>query len=513
LTFSPATLPWFARHELSLHWRDWLSMMTAGKSRRRRTLITISVVVAIGAHWLAASVLSPWIDNGAVPDKATFVFVFGSLLLAFSLMLSQAMESVTRAYYARSDLDLILSSPISPRKLFAVRTSAVAVSITVMPCLFAGPFINVLIARDGLHWLAAYGVIVSLGAFATALGVLITILLFRMAGAKKTRLASQILAAVIGAAFIIGIQAIAVIYYGSLSRASVLQSSRFIEWFPNVDSALWIVARATMGDFMNLMPLMAICLGCFAGIVLLTSASFGDLAIAAAGVSNTSKSHQRHLGKFKGLSARKALRSKEWKLLARDPWLVSQSVMQILYLLPPALLLWSHYGESSNILVVVVPVLVMASGQLAGGLAWLAISGEDAPDLVNTAPLGKWSVLVAKIEAIISLILLIVAPLLVGIALMSVTASLVTAAGVLLAASSATAIQLWFRSQSKRAMFRRRQVASRTATISEAVVSILWAASATLLLVNPLFGVVTSCLTLGLLFFVWVLRPEKSESR
>ena len=436
-------------------------------------------------------------------------FLFGSLLLAFSLMLSQAMESVTRAYYARSDLDLILSSPLSPRKLFAVRTSAVAVSITVMPCLFTGAFINVLAARDGLHWLAAYGVIISLGAIATAFAVMITILLFRLVGAKRTRLVSQILAAVIGAAFIIGIQAIAVIYYGSLSRVSVLQSPEFISWFPDIDNALWIVARAAMGELASLIAIMAVCLGFFAGVVVLTSASFGDWAVAAAGVSNAKKSHQRHGGQFKGLSARKTLRSKEWKLLARDPWLVSQSVMQILYLLPPALLLWSHYRESANILMVVAPVLVMASGQLAGGLAWLAISGEDAPDLIETAPLGKKAVLLAKIEAILCLIMLIVAPLLVGIALISIKASLVIAAGALLAASSATAIQLWFKSQSKRAMFRRRQVASRTATISEAIVSILWAASTTLLLFNPVFGVITSCFTVAILFFVRVLRPNK----
>ena len=46
-----------------------------------------------------------------------------------------------------------------------------------------------------------------------------------------------------------------------------------------------------------------------------------------------------------------------------------------------------------------VPVLVMAAGQLAGGLAWLAISGEDAPDLVATAPILPRHVVRAKVEA------------------------------------------------------------------------------------------------------------------
>ena len=50
-------------------------------------------------------------------------------------------------------------------------------------------------------------------------------------------------------------------------------------------------------------------------------------------------------------------------------------------------MLWRAFGSHSDDLVLLVPVLVMAAGQLAGGLAWLAISGEDAPDLVATAPI------------------------------------------------------------------------------------------------------------------------------
>ena len=55
--------------------------------------------------------------------------------------------------------------------------------------------------------------------------------------------------------------------------------------------------------------------------------------------------------------------------MRRDPWLLSQTLMQILYLLPPALLLWHSFDGGVSVLLVMVPVLVMASGQLAGGLA------------------------------------------------------------------------------------------------------------------------------------------------
>jgi ABC-2 type transport system permease protein len=56
----------------------------------------------------------------------------------------------------------------------------------------------------------------------------------------------------------------------------------------------------------------------------------------------------------------------------------------------------------------------------------------------------------------------------------------VAAAGVVVAAGSATAIQLWFRAQAKRSHFRRRQTSSRIATFAEAFVSIGWAAVAAL---------------------------------
>src|ERR671931_212086 len=101
------------------------------------------------------------------------------------------------------------------------------------------------------------------------------------------------------------------------------------------------------------------------------------------------------------------LRRKEWTLLKRDPWLLSQTLMQVLYLLPPALLLWRSFGEGDGALVLLVPVLVMAAGQLAGGLAWLAISGEDAPDLVATAPVPPRQIVQAKVEAVIGGIALV----------------------------------------------------------------------------------------------------------
>jgi ABC-2 type transport system permease protein len=104
--------------------------------------------------------------------------------------------------------------------------------------------------------------------------------------------------------------------------------------------------------------------------------------------------------------------------------------MQILYLVPPALLLWRNFGDDLSGLLILVPVVVMASGQLAGGLAWLAVSGEDAPDLVASAPVPERAVIAAKIEAVIGAVVVVVGPLVLALALAAPRIAAVAALGV-----------------------------------------------------------------------------------
>ena len=51
----PGTTVWFARHESRLAWRDWLSMMTAGKRERRRQVAIGFVVFVVFMHVVAYS--------------------------------------------------------------------------------------------------------------------------------------------------------------------------------------------------------------------------------------------------------------------------------------------------------------------------------------------------------------------------------------------------------------------------------------------------------------------------
>ena len=237
------------------------------------------------------------------------------------------------------------------------------------------------------------------------------------------------------------------------------------------------------------------------------SARFGDHVAAAAGIAQ-SRTRQRAGGRFRTGSAMAALRHKEWTLLKRDPWLISQTLMQLLYLLPPALLLWKSFDKGGGALVLLVPVLVMAAGQLAGGLSWLAISGEDAPDLVASAPVPGRMIVYAKIEAVLGAVALVFAPILLPLAFSAHWFALCAGLGVVLAAASATAVQLWFRRQAKRSQFRRRQVSSRLATFAEAFSSITWAGTAALAAAGSALAGFTALIALMVLGGTWALAPR-----
>ncbi|OJY36034.1 MAG: hypothetical protein BGP06_03695 [Rhizobiales bacterium 65-9] len=472
-----AALPWFARHEARLAWRDWLAMVQGGRRRRKAVVALAVALFVIFLHLLAYGLLQSHADALATGKRA-FVALTGAMFLSWTLILSQAMESVTRSFYARADLDLLLSSPSPAAAIFKVRLVSIALGTAAMSMLFLGPVINALVLLGGWRFLSAYGVLAAMACSATGAAACLVALLFRAIGPRATRLASQIVAAIIGAAFVIGVQVVAIMAYGGMSRFTVLQSPELLAAAPAIDSGMWTLARAAMGDLGAMVVVLAASVAFLAGVVALISGEFARYSLATVGQSGGASASTARRPAFRKRSVAQTLRRKEWILLARDPWLLSQSLMQVLYLAPPALLLWRNFGGDGGALVILAPVLVMAAGQLAGGLAWLAISGEDAPDLVATAPVSARALLGAKIQAVMVAVAAPLAPLIAALAFASPWIAIVTAIGAACACGCATAIQIFFRSQARRAAFRRRQTSSRLATMFEALASISVAGAA-----------------------------------
>jgi ABC-2 type transport system permease protein len=502
-----ATLTWFAGHEIRLARREWLAMMTAGRRWRGRKKATALIAFAALMHLPAYAVVGRFAEIRAPLDKTSLIVITTSIFLAWALMLSQAIESVTRVFYARADLDLIVSSPVALPTVFAVRLVAIALTVTVMAVLLATPFIDVLVIGGGRRWLAVYGVVIAVGLSATAVAVAVTVALFRTFGPSRTRLVAQIFAAITGAGFVISLQISAILSFGTLSRFTLLTSDAAASSAPDIGSVVWLPALAIVGDGHALGFMLGGSFVLLGVTIAIFAPRFADYVASAVPkiASNRGRDGARP---FRRATRRKTLRMKEFRLLRRDPWLVSQTLMQLLYLVPPALMLWRSFAGSSTAIVLLAPVIVMAAGQLAGGLAWLAISGEDASDLVATAPLLISSVIRAKIEVVLIVIGVVFAPLIIPLAFASPMLAGITAVGVTLAAASATAIQLWFRVQARRSQFRRRQTSSRLATFAEAFASIGWAATAALALLTPVLAVMTGLMTACMLAATWKISPD-----
>ena len=135
----------FTRHELRLAWREGLAMLRGGRRGRGWWAVVAVVGFAVALHAIAYALLESAADTLLHPDKAFFVVLTGSAFLMWTLLLSQAMETVTRFFYARADLDLILSSPASARQLFSIRIVAIALTNIAMALLLVGPVVDVML--------------------------------------------------------------------------------------------------------------------------------------------------------------------------------------------------------------------------------------------------------------------------------------------------------------------------------------------------------------------------------
>lgn len=511
----PGSFAWFARHEIRLAWRDWLFLLSGGHSRRGFGVLLGVVGFVLFMHALAFVTLPRAVDLAGPPDRRTLTAIGGTLLLYGSLMLSQAMEGVTRAFFARGDLELVLSSPAAATRLFAVRIFAMTASVAGMGLLLAGPVINVLALRGGAQWLAAYGLMAALAMAAVALSAVVAVLLFAAIGPARARFGAQIIAAVVGASFVIGVQFLAITSVGTMSRLDLLRSAAVVNHAPAEGSPLWLPARAAAGNWLDLAAVAFVAAGLLAAAIRFCAPRFARLALSAAAVSAGTPRPRRHLlaarrsSGLRAASPAQALRRKEWALLRRDPWLISQSLMQILYLLPAFYMLsLSFYGGGLRS-TILVPVLIMAAGQLADGLAWLAVSGEDAPDLIGTAPITQLGVWRAKAEAVAGVIALVFGPAVALLAVIDARPALVALCGVVIAALSASLIQFWFRAQAKRSLFRRRHVSSRIATFAEAFSSITWSGAGAAALISPWFAILPSGMALAVLAGAWTISPQR----
>ena len=450
--------------------------------------------------------------HGFVLGGPYFLGVDAAALVIFTLMLAQALNTATQVLYERNDLDLLLSSPLPARRVLTVRGLGMAVLASLLYLVLASLIVLPLAAVGEVRWLGAYGVIGAMGLLAAAGGLLLAMGLFAVLGPKRTRLAAQVLTAVIGATVFLAFQTRNILPHDQFARLTqrllTLAGAR-------VDAAspvTWL-GRAAAGEPL---PLLGCLLGGATAFALATGVlgrRFGDNAAAAGGVGDASPraAARRTAGaervSFSGGAFRSLVR-KERRLLARDPWLVSQVLLQVVYVLPIGLVILRNTHAHVNFAVASgAAAAAFICGQLGGNLTWLTVSAEDSPELLATAPVTAWTALRAKLLVALTPVAAL-ACLPVGVvAVLSPIAAVPAALGCACAATSAGLINLWWSKPGQRRDFRKRRQGSVLVGLVETLMLFCWGGATWMAVAGMVWAAIP--VVLALLVLLAMRRPAR----
>ena len=194
----PGSFLWLVAHDLRLSARRFRGLF----GKLHEATMALVIVVAIVLLHLLAWPVATWLggaEGGADPGALSIPALASATIFIMPWLVSQALNGATRALYSRGDLDLLLASPLSARTILAARALAIAIDSVSSVAIFLLPVADMNVLMGRWHWLALYPALLSCGLFATALGLVLTMGLFAIAGPRRTRLIAQIAATLIGA--------------------------------------------------------------------------------------------------------------------------------------------------------------------------------------------------------------------------------------------------------------------------------------------------------------------------
>jgi ABC-2 type transport system permease protein len=479
----PGSAPWLLRHELRMYYYS-LGLGAKAKGPKRglsKTGIGILAFMVLALHALAyLLVLAIKFPPGALPLKLLTI-VTAIIGVVLTIMLSSALRASVEALFERGDLDMLLSSPLSSRSIFTVRLGGVVLGVASIYLLLLSPLAHMGVALGKWRWLGVYPTVLAMAVLMASLAMLFTLGLVKWLGVRKTRVVAQVIGAVSGAAIFIISQLF------SHGAGNTSGKETLMLWFVakiehskafGADSQLWLPARALLGEPLPMLVLLLAGLAVFLFTVRFTHRFFVHGVQQAASMDRVATPKGPMRFTF-GRALAHSIVVKEWRLIARDPQLVSQVLMQLLYLLPLAFMLFTR---GSSAMPGIGAGMALLCSSLTGSLGWIIVCAEDAPDLLLSAPIRQSTVRNAKVAAMTVPPLALVALPILWTALAQPLAAAVMALVVGLAVASASAIVLMLGKPASRGDFRRRGKGNMMSNLAETFTSMAWAALAYLLL-------------------------------
>ncbi len=469
---APGSSLWLLAHEMRLYWRNFRAGR-AGRGARGMIGLVIVAAMLLGGGVLAALGLHD-VDIPIHPISISLAAL--ATVLVFTLMLSQTLSASSEALYDRGDLDLLFSSPIRPAKVLFVRSLGVAGGVVTIFLLIVTPLLLPSVIWGHPGWIGVFGVLGALALSSTAAGLVLAMALFALIGPRRTRTVAQVMAALVGAAFFLVSQTRTIL-------GAQKSSSLFAEIARQAQEGRLrpapIVALPLQAMLGEPLPLLALLAGSTLLFWLAASAlgrRFSDAAAATQGKTAAKPAREGRARRAFSAGPFLATLRKELLLIGRDAALLSQVLLRVLYLVPTALVLSRNAAHGTGAaLAGGAGVVAFLAGQVAGSLAWITLSAEEAPDLLAVSPARIRTLRRAKLAAAFAPVALFLVLPVAALTWFAPAAGAWTALGAALAAWSSGLINIWHQRPGKRSEFKRRGGASWMATIAEMLVSALLA--------------------------------------
>ena len=509
--FPPGSIAWLLVHEVRVAIRGF----TLRKGQRWPWRLPLALTVMGGFAGWGGWMLSGVIAGRHLPEHPMlFLGLELGMAVLFTLMLAQTLTLSAQAFFERNDLDLLLSSPIAPARVLTVRTLGIAVTASLLYLMLASALLIPLALRGDVRWLAIYVVVLDLALLASAAGLGLAMTLMRILGPRRTRMVSQVLAALIGASAFLAGQSRNMMsrdqwrdltgrFGGDLQRTAY-----------DVHALYSWPARAVLGDPLPLLAVTAVCGAAFWAVTVAAGRRFGADAAAAAGVSLSGAGPTRRRAaaadnlRFAGGPLR-TLARKDWRLLVRDPWLLSQMLLQMLWFIPLGFVV--ARALKGELAAAAAAPIVFLTGQLAGNLAWVVVSAEDSPELIISAPIDGRQVVRAKLLVALTPVAVISAVPLLVLSALQPLAGLAAALCCVGAWASVGLINVWYARPAKRKeMMRRQKTGGGLMGVVEMLVLFAWAGTALLAAFGQPWALIPPVIIAGLLFMLrrpTVYRP------
>lgn len=410
------SLPWLLRHEIRLWWRGL---------RGKWLIVALAVLFGLPYILLFGLAFSTRLDNpdslremtqtlGLYPlsEPVLWGVVIGCLFV-FCLALIQAITKSLTAIFDRGDLDLLIASPIASQTVLASRLISVALQIFLgIGVFFVLPSLLALM----LGFIRVLGVYITLAGIcliAASLAMALTLWLVRWLGASKARVTSQLLASLFGLSFFLAVQLPNLVFLTSDGTGTWYGIfRRFGSEDPLLSAASWIwfPARAVFLDPGAVLLMVLVSMA----VPWLTIALLGRPFIASTQQSLTTKRRpsKASAAQFTNKLSRVVL-FKEWRIVRRNPYLLSRTLLSILFLIP---LTVSILRGSDGRAIAGLSPLILSAGPIVGislttQLALICIAGEEAPDLLRSAPVKGPALRRLKLLSVLLPVWLLLSPL------------------------------------------------------------------------------------------------------